>query len=41
MKVAVVAHAAKALDGGLPEFRRILETEGCDTPLWYEVRKPF
>jgi len=39
MKVAVVAHAAKTLDGGLPELRRILETEGCETPLWYEVPK--
>jgi len=39
MKVAVVAHAAKTLDGGLPELRRVLETEGCDTPLWHEVPK--
>ena len=39
MKVAVVAHAAKTLDGGLPELRRVLEMEGCDTPLWYEVPK--
>lgn len=37
MKVAVVAHAAKALDGGLPELRRALETERYDKPLWYEV----
>ena len=39
MKVAVVAHAAKKLDGGLPELRRVLETEGVDKPLWYEVPK--
>ena len=39
MKVAVVAHAAKKLDGGLPELRRVLETEGIDNPLWYEVPK--
>jgi diacylglycerol kinase (ATP) len=39
MKVAVVAHAAKSLDGGLPELRRTLAREGCDTPLWYEVPK--
>ena len=39
MKVAVVAHAAKMLDGGLPELRRVLETEGVDKPLWYEVPK--
>jgi diacylglycerol kinase (ATP) len=37
VKVAVVAHAAKALDGGLPELRRALETERYDKPLWYEV----
>jgi diacylglycerol kinase (ATP) len=39
MKVAVVAHAAKKLDGGLPELRRVLATEGVDKPLWYEVPK--
>jgi YegS/Rv2252/BmrU family lipid kinase len=38
MRVAVVAHAAKTLGGGLPELRRILESEGID-PLWYEVPK--
>jgi diacylglycerol kinase (ATP) len=37
MKIAVVAHAAKTLDGGLPELRRVLEKEGFDKPLWYEV----
>jgi diacylglycerol kinase (ATP) len=39
MRVAVVAHAAKTLDGGLPELRRVLATEGVDEPLWYEVPK--
>lgn len=39
MKVAVVAHAAKRLGGGLPDLRRVLETEGVDKPLWYEVPK--
>jgi diacylglycerol kinase (ATP) len=39
VKVAVVAHAAKTLDGGLPELRRVFETEGYDKPLWYEVPK--
>jgi diacylglycerol kinase (ATP) len=39
MKVAVVAHAAKTLDGGLPELRRVLATEGYDKPIWYEVPK--
>jgi diacylglycerol kinase (ATP) len=39
MKVAVVAHAAKTLDGGLPELRRVLETAGVSAPLWYEVPK--
>jgi diacylglycerol kinase (ATP) len=39
MQVAVVAHAAKTLDGGLPELRRVLETAGVSAPLWYEVPK--
>ena len=39
MKVAVVAHADKRLDGGLPELRRVLEAEGIEDPLWYEVPK--
>jgi YegS/Rv2252/BmrU family lipid kinase len=39
MKVAVVAHAEKQLDGGLPELRRVLAAEGIDDPLWYEVPK--
>jgi diacylglycerol kinase (ATP) len=39
MRVAVVAHAGKDLGGGLPELRRVLEAEGIETPLWYEVPK--
>jgi YegS/Rv2252/BmrU family lipid kinase len=39
MKVAVVAHAAKMLDGGLPELRRVLEAQDVENPLWYEVPK--
>jgi YegS/Rv2252/BmrU family lipid kinase len=39
MRVAVVAHAGKQLDGGLPQLRRALEAEGVDDPLWYEVPK--
>ena len=30
MKVAVVAHAEKRLDGGLPELRRVLAAEGIE-----------
>jgi diacylglycerol kinase (ATP) len=39
MRVAVVAHAGKDLGGGLSELRRVLESEGVDTSLWYEVPK--
>jgi YegS/Rv2252/BmrU family lipid kinase len=39
MKVAVVANATKSLGGGLPELRRVLEEEGIEDPLWYEVPK--
>ena len=39
MRVAVVAHAEKTLDGGLPELRRVLEAAGVEEPLWYEVPK--
>jgi diacylglycerol kinase family enzyme len=39
VKVAVVAHAGKRLDGGLPELRRVLATHGIASPLWYEVPK--
>ena len=39
MRVAVVAHAEKELDGGLPALRRALDAAGVDDPLWYEVPK--
>ena len=39
MKVAVVAHAGKTLDGGLPALRRALAEAGVEDPLWYEVPK--
>jgi diacylglycerol kinase (ATP) len=39
MRVAVVAHAEKRLDGGLPALRRVLAAEGVEDPLWYEVPK--
>jgi diacylglycerol kinase (ATP) len=37
--VAVVAHAGKAVGGGLPELRRELAERGYDDPLWVEVPK--
>lgn len=39
MKVAVVAHSAKTLGGGLPELRRILAEFGVREPMWAEVDK--
>jgi YegS/Rv2252/BmrU family lipid kinase len=39
MKVAVVAHAGKTLEGGLSELRRTLEEAGVSEPLWIEVPK--
>lgn len=36
--VAVVAHADKALGGGLVELREVLAREGYDEPLWYEIK---
>jgi YegS/Rv2252/BmrU family lipid kinase len=39
VKVAVVAHSAKTLGGGLPELRRVLEAEGIGDPFWCEVAK--
>jgi YegS/Rv2252/BmrU family lipid kinase len=39
MRVAVVAHAEKRLDGGLAELRRVLAAHGVEDPLWYEVPK--
>jgi YegS/Rv2252/BmrU family lipid kinase len=38
-KVAVIAHAGKSFDGGLPELRRELERQGVVDPLWIEVPK--
>ncbi len=37
MKVAVIAHSRKTLDGGLPALRRVLAAEGIDKPFWCEV----
>ncbi len=37
--VAVVAHAGKSLDGGLPELRQVLEEAGYPSPSWFEVAK--
>jgi diacylglycerol kinase (ATP) len=39
MRFAVVAHAEKRLGGGLAELRRVLEAQGVEDPLWYEVPK--
>ena len=39
MKVAVIAHSGKTLEGGLPELRRVLETAGVKEPFWAEVPK--
>jgi YegS/Rv2252/BmrU family lipid kinase len=39
MKVAVIAHSGKTLDGGLPELRRVLDAAGISDPLWCEVPK--
>jgi diacylglycerol kinase family enzyme len=39
MKVAVIAHSGKALDGGLPQLRRVLDAAGVSDPLWHEVPK--
>ncbi len=38
-KVAVIAHAGKTFGGGLLAFRRELERQGVDDPLWREVPK--
>jgi YegS/Rv2252/BmrU family lipid kinase len=38
-KVAVIAHAGKSFEGGLPELRRELARQGVDDPLWVEVAK--
>jgi YegS/Rv2252/BmrU family lipid kinase len=39
MKVAVIAHAGKSLDGGLSQLRRVLEAHGISEPFWVEVPK--
>ncbi len=39
MRVAVVAHSGKTIEGGLVELRRVLERHGVGDPLWYEVPK--
>lgn len=39
MKVAVIAHAGKTVEGGLPALRRALTAEGIDDPFWREVAK--
>src|ERR1700681_3161094 len=39
MKVAVVAHSGKTLDGGLPELPRVLAAAGVREPFWCEVPK--
>ena len=37
--VAVIGHAKKEMEGGLPELRRILREEGVMDPWWREVSK--
>ena len=37
--VAVIAHSAKTLGGGLPQLRAVLEQFGFGDPLWFEVAK--
>ena len=37
--VAVIAHAGKSLDGGLPALRKALERNGISDPVWHEVAK--
>jgi diacylglycerol kinase (ATP) len=37
--VAVIAHAGKTIEGGLPELRRALARHGVNDPLWAEVPK--
>jgi diacylglycerol kinase (ATP) len=38
-QIAVIAHARKSLDGGLPALRRALERRGIRNPFWCEVPK--
>jgi diacylglycerol kinase (ATP) len=37
--IAVVAHAGKSIEGGLPQLRKTLEQAGVEVPIWYEVPK--
>jgi diacylglycerol kinase (ATP) len=37
--VAVIAHARKSMEGGLPQLREALADAGFDAPDWYEVTK--
>jgi diacylglycerol kinase (ATP) len=37
--IAVIAHQAKTLDGGLPELRQVLADRGFPDPIWHEVPK--
>ncbi len=39
MKIAVVAHNRKSLDGGLAELREVFARYGITDPLWFEVPK--
>ncbi len=39
MKIAVVAHRKKTLDGGLAELREVLARYGITNPMWFEVPK--
>lgn len=38
-RVAVIAHAAKSIGGGLDELREVLERAGVSDPIWSEVPK--
>ena len=38
-RIAVIAHAGKSIEGGLPELRRTLARHGVTGPLWAEVPK--
>ena len=38
-RIAVIAHAGKTVEGGLPQLRRTLAAHGVSDPLWVEVPK--
>jgi diacylglycerol kinase (ATP) len=38
-RVAVIAHAGKTIEGGLPQLRRTLADHGVKDPLWAEIDK--